>query len=369
MSDIDINVLMIGKSGTGKSSLLNYIYGSKVEKTGSGRPVTEKGIYEHITSLNKTSKLHIYDTWGLEPDKADEWNYLIREEIKKRNVIEIREWFHFIIYCINAKSARIEEFEESFIRKLLEDNNKIIIALTQCDDVNTDVLQNMKTCLFQLGLEKDNVVCVCSVEKSKIGGVKTKPFGKEQLLQCIQQNFWKNICERIPKAIYEKAEEELGSTSKWLKNYIESEIKFFNMHSNRKYKKINEYCNTKYRETFDKINQYADNLLQDSINYYYAVCDFFALGLPGEKCQSKKELPYKISFYMDFSEKFTENLAMAIMALIPLVNLFVPVAMKEMKIDEYKSSLDRMHQELIEESKKLCEDVTKQLSEIEGGLR
>ena len=42
-----INVLLIGKSGAGKSALLNYLLGEEAELTGSGKPVTGKGVFPH----------------------------------------------------------------------------------------------------------------------------------------------------------------------------------------------------------------------------------------------------------------------------------------------------------------------------------
>ena len=37
---IKTNILIAGKSGVGKSSLLNYIFGEEVSPTGAGKPVT-----------------------------------------------------------------------------------------------------------------------------------------------------------------------------------------------------------------------------------------------------------------------------------------------------------------------------------------
>lgn len=36
---IKTNILIAGKSGVGKSSLLNYIFGEEVAETGAGKPV------------------------------------------------------------------------------------------------------------------------------------------------------------------------------------------------------------------------------------------------------------------------------------------------------------------------------------------
>ena len=37
-----LNVLIVGKTGVGKSTLINAVFGDKVAKTGSGKPVTQE---------------------------------------------------------------------------------------------------------------------------------------------------------------------------------------------------------------------------------------------------------------------------------------------------------------------------------------
>ena len=69
------NVLIIGKSGVGKSSLLNYIFGRELQKVGVGAPVTKMEIKKFTYKYDDHFEMHIYDTWGLEPSvqKAEDW--------------------------------------------------------------------------------------------------------------------------------------------------------------------------------------------------------------------------------------------------------------------------------------------------------
>ena len=132
-NELNTSVLVIGKSGAGKSSLLNYMFGENVEKTGVGRPVTKKGIYPHEYKHRDNFNINIYDTWGLEADKADEWLNLIKSEVENHDKQSISEWFNTIIFCFNKHWARVEDFEAEIIQYLLDGKNNIVVAITNCE--------------------------------------------------------------------------------------------------------------------------------------------------------------------------------------------------------------------------------------------
>ena len=129
------NVLIIGKSGVGKSSLLNYMFGRELQQVGVGAPVTKMEIKEFTYQYDEHFEMHIYDTWGLEPSaqKAEEWKNTIFKEIERHDTKKISDWFNTIIFCLNAKSARVEDFELDIMEELLREKNHVTVALTHCN--------------------------------------------------------------------------------------------------------------------------------------------------------------------------------------------------------------------------------------------
>ena len=61
------NLAIFGKTGVGKSTLINAIFGEEVARTGIGEPVTHGS---HLY-LDKVGHLGIVDTQGLEVGKDD----------------------------------------------------------------------------------------------------------------------------------------------------------------------------------------------------------------------------------------------------------------------------------------------------------
>lgn len=115
-----INLIIAGKTGVGKSTLINSVFRQNVASTGVGKPVTDKiNVYE-----KKGIPLRIFDTKGLELDaKAQDdtikgINDLIH---RQRRPGDVREYIHCIWYCFNAGSTKVEDFELNFIRKLSYD--------------------------------------------------------------------------------------------------------------------------------------------------------------------------------------------------------------------------------------------------------
>lgn len=124
-----LNILIAGKTGVGKSTLINAVFREELARTGVGVPVTQ-----HLQKISKEGiPLVIYDTQGLELKRESQEQ--IRSEILDEIARPLRkqnpdEMIHIAWYCINATSNRIESYEIEWIREL-STHMPVIVVLTQ----------------------------------------------------------------------------------------------------------------------------------------------------------------------------------------------------------------------------------------------
>jgi uncharacterized protein (DUF697 family)/GTPase SAR1 family protein len=122
------NLAVFGKTGVGKSTLVNAIFGQSVAATGIGRPVT---IGSHLY-VHGTGKLGIYDTQGLEVGR--DTDLIIADMARflgQTQALPFTEQVHLAWYCVRASDRRFEETEATFIRRLAELGLPVILVLTQ----------------------------------------------------------------------------------------------------------------------------------------------------------------------------------------------------------------------------------------------
>lgn len=122
------NLAVFGKTGTGKSTLINAVFGADVARTGIGEPVTQ-GSHVYI---DKRGTFGLIDTQGLEIGRDDD--ALIKD--LKKTVGEMRkqplgEQVHCAWYCVRGMDRRFEEPEARFIRALADLEVPVIVVFTQ----------------------------------------------------------------------------------------------------------------------------------------------------------------------------------------------------------------------------------------------
>ena len=125
------NIMVAGKTGTGKSTLLNAVFGEDLATTGTGRPVTD-----HINEYQQVDiPIHIWDTVGLELDsqKTKESISDIKKTIANKSSSDDKyDRMHAIWYCIASDGNRYEGAELEFIKELHSIGVPFIIVLTKC---------------------------------------------------------------------------------------------------------------------------------------------------------------------------------------------------------------------------------------------
>lgn len=130
-----LNIIVVGKSGVGKSTLINSLFRGNFAETGLGRPVTS----EIRKKVKKDYPLAIYDTPGFElsTGQQDKIKNEILDIIQKGYASkDINDAIHCIWYCINVGANRtFDETEVQWLKDFTEANKKtdvpIIVVLTQ----------------------------------------------------------------------------------------------------------------------------------------------------------------------------------------------------------------------------------------------
>jgi uncharacterized protein (DUF697 family)/GTP-binding protein EngB required for normal cell division len=131
------NVLIAGKTGVGKSSLINAVFHSDLAKTGCGTPVTQE-----ITKFSKLGMpINIYDTKGLELANYKETLEQLKELIEKLRKEDADEHIHLAWICIDGGSDRFEDGEKKLIELLNQFNIPIIMVITKTTEESPPLKQ------------------------------------------------------------------------------------------------------------------------------------------------------------------------------------------------------------------------------------
>lgn len=127
------NILIAGRSGVGKSTLINTVFGGNFAETGQGRPVTKET--RRITKAGVSVAL--YDTRGLEMNQFKETLKNLEDFLERnKSQTEAEDHIHAAWVCISEDSRRVEEGEEKVIQLLAQYKIQIIAVITKARSDN-----------------------------------------------------------------------------------------------------------------------------------------------------------------------------------------------------------------------------------------
>ena len=249
------NILVMGRPGCGKSTLINLILNEKRAREGIGYSITK--LYTQY--LHKKYPITLTDTPGFEDDKAikkmkdflSNFSFFFKEGKLK---------FHLVLYLINASNERtFMSLEYGLINNILNSLNiPIFFVCTRAktEEASLNFKEEVKINLIQnFGLETklvEHIYC-CNLLNEKDGIYKR--FGIDKLLRGIKEYFSREI-KKIEKIVkdFEDFPSNITTNEQHYLNILSS-LENSNTFSNY-LKNLSDNIIDKYKNEISKIDKY-----------------------------------------------------------------------------------------------------------------
>ena len=183
-----LNIIVAGKTGVGKSTLINAVFRENLAETGMGKPVTT-----HMRKISKKDfPLSIYDTRGFElgKDAQKEVKQEVLETIRQSLALkDVNKAIHCIWYCINMASNRIEQEEIDWLKDFSRENHltqvPVIIVLTQ--SFSRKKAQELRNMILDENIDVVQVVPVLAQDYEIDEEYVAKAFGLDVLIRVMSE--------------------------------------------------------------------------------------------------------------------------------------------------------------------------------------
>lgn len=172
-----VNILIAGRSGVGKSTLINSIFQGNLATTGQGRPVTQ-----NTREIKKEGvPLSIFDTRGLEMADFSKTVGDVRSFVSERSrSADPQQHIHMAWVCIAEDLRRVEPAEEELVN-MLSEYMPVIVVITKA---RTD--GGFRAEVQQI-LSSANVIRVRAVQEELDEGYVLPPMNLRELVDLTMQ--------------------------------------------------------------------------------------------------------------------------------------------------------------------------------------
>ena len=207
-----VNILIIGKSGVGKSTLVNSIFRERIADTGIGKPVTK-----HLQKVSrKDVPITIYDTRGLElnPQVQKDVETEIFDLIKKNK--GTKDEIHIAYYCIQGTSSRIEDTEIEMLEAISE-KIPVLLILTQAIGEQSKAFESV---LKDMNLSVAAIHSVLAEPYVISEEYTVQPFGLKELIDRTINIIPEKAQKAFINAQQVDIERKVKSAKTWANRYI-----------------------------------------------------------------------------------------------------------------------------------------------------
>jgi uncharacterized protein (DUF697 family)/predicted GTPase len=169
-----VNIVIAGKTGVGKSTLVNAVFQGNLAETGDGRPVTKA-----TREIKKDGiPLSIFDTRGLEVSEykntAQDLEKLIQD---KKKSDDPNQHIHIAWVCVMEDSRRVEDAETKLV-EMLDKYIPVVGVITKSVSDN-----GFRQTVQELLPQTRNVVRVLAKETVFDGGYTMPAMGLDNLVE------------------------------------------------------------------------------------------------------------------------------------------------------------------------------------------
>lgn len=170
----EVNILIAGKTGVGKSTLINAVFQGDYATVGQGRPITKE-----TREIKKEGiPLTLWDTRGLELKDYKRTFAALEDLIKIRNKYnDPMKHIHMAWICIDEGSRRVEDAEIELC-ELLSHHMPVIAVITKAVSDNGFRME-----VIRLLENAKNAVRVNSIPTVLDDGYVIQPTGLEELVE------------------------------------------------------------------------------------------------------------------------------------------------------------------------------------------
>jgi hypothetical protein len=193
------NVLVLGFTGAGKTSLINYLYECDVRTSGIPRPVTT--CFEPVDIIKRGLPVRIFEARGFQArtNDAEKWLTELDRELAGRGTDRtVEDWFHTVLWC--HEGTQLSDLEVEIIKdRLLVKDYPLGVVFTHSDQRTEQ----------QDALLTDNVrarlgpsvwsVHVSSTGDEPTGRMKSTATARADVEEQIYRDFWRSIRRRLPR--------------------------------------------------------------------------------------------------------------------------------------------------------------------------